>query len=121
MRGWVWSNKWVEAGCGARRGTCKTKLRESWEEPKMRNNWFLHNQLLLSFFILFPGSPSPELGIGSEKIEVTKKDRAGISSISLDRDYSPVRSSIQGQESAMGYSRLWVRILYGMASFFLWG
>ena len=87
----------------------------------MRNNWFLHNQLLLSFFILFPGSPSAELGIGSEKIEVTKKDRAGISSISLYRDYSSVLSSIRGQESAVGCSRLWVRILYGMASFFFVG
>lgn len=43
----------------------------------------------MSFFILFPGSPSAELGTGSEKIEATKKDRAGISSISLGRDYSP--------------------------------
>jgi len=83
-----------------RRGTSKAKLRESWKEPKMRN-WFLHNQLLLSFFILFPGSPSAELGIGREKMEVTKKDRAGISSISLGRDYSPVLSSIRGQESAI--------------------
>ena len=92
----------MEAGCGARRATCKAKLRESWEEPKMRNNWFLHNQLLLSFFILFPGSPSAELGIGSEKIEVTKKDRAGISSISLYRDYSPVLSSIRARSQQWG-------------------
>lgn len=55
----------------------------------MRNNWFLHSQLLLSFFILFPGSPSAALGTGREKIEATKKDRAGISSSSLGRDYSP--------------------------------